>query len=185
MALVAQGDPHAQRMLAQRLVGRVRRIARHLIGSAADADDGAQVAMVEILQSAHTYRGDASIESWMSRITARTVLRHAKGQRRWYDLFRPRADEPDPQAPAEEDSRDRLPQAIETYLARLPRRHREVLVLKLGLDYTVEEIGEVLALPAGTVKGRLVAGRRKLRALVQRDLSRKGVPDIGPAGEQP
>ncbi len=176
MARVSDGDPHAQRMLAQRLVGRVRRIARHLLSASSDADDAAQVAMVEILQSAHTYRGDASIESWMSRITARTVLRYAKNQRKWYDAFRPRREEAEPVVSLEERSSERLPNRIETYLERLPKRHREVLVLKLALEYTVEEIGELLDLPTGTVKGRLVAGRRKLRALIQRDLALKTVP---------
>ena len=171
MELVAEGDPQARRMLALRLVTRVRRIARHLIATRADADDAAQIALVEILQSARTYRGEASVESWMSRIAARSILRHARKQRRWYDFAGAVREVREPSTPPPRLAGEELPRELEEYLRQLPKRHREVLVLKLGLDYTVEEISELLDLPPGTVKGRLVAARRKLRSLVQRDLN--------------
>jgi RNA polymerase sigma factor (sigma-70 family) len=47
-------------------------------------------------------------------------------------------------------------------LRRLPRRHREVLVLHYLADLPVEEIGRVLKIPAGTVKGRLFRARSAL-----------------------
>src|SRR6266545_284700 len=42
------------------------------------------------------------------------------------------------------------------------RRHREVLVLHYLADLPVEEIGRVLKIPAGTVKGRLFRARSAL-----------------------
>src|SRR5262245_56850771 len=82
MKRVAAADKHAQRVLAHRLAARVRRISQRLLSNRADADDAAQLALIEILRSAATYRDISTIERWADRITVRTVLRHAREQRR-------------------------------------------------------------------------------------------------------
>src|SRR5689334_14201723 len=82
MKLVAGGDAHAQRVLAHRLAPRVQRVARRLLANRADADDAAQVALMEILRSAQSYREEASIERWADRIAVRTSLRQVREQRR-------------------------------------------------------------------------------------------------------
>src|ERR1700753_2686681 len=82
MKRVAAADRHAQRVLAHRLAARVQRISQRLIRNRADADDASQLALIEILRSAGTYQDISSIERWADRITVRTVLRHARDQRR-------------------------------------------------------------------------------------------------------
>src|SRR5262245_54552910 len=82
MKRVAAADRHAQRVLAHRLAARVQRISQRLIRNRADADDASQLALIEILRSAGTYRDISTIERWADRITVRTVLRHAREQRR-------------------------------------------------------------------------------------------------------
>jgi RNA polymerase sigma-70 factor (ECF subfamily) len=62
MRLVAGGDTHAQRVLAHRLAPRIQRVAHRLLANGADADDAAQMALMEILRSAATYREESSIE---------------------------------------------------------------------------------------------------------------------------
>ena len=88
MRRVAAADRHAQRVLAHRLAARVQRISRRLIRNQADADDASQIALIEILRSAGTYQDISSIERWADRITARTVIRYARNQRRmpWQQL---------------------------------------------------------------------------------------------------
>jgi RNA polymerase sigma-70 factor (ECF subfamily) len=57
MEAVAASDPRAQTVVAERLTPRVRRLCRLLCRSAADADDAAQVSLIEILRSASTFPG--------------------------------------------------------------------------------------------------------------------------------
>ena len=71
MRLVAGGDTHAQRVLAHRLAPRIQRVAHRLLANGADADDAAQIALMEILRSAATYREESSIERWADRIAVR------------------------------------------------------------------------------------------------------------------
>jgi RNA polymerase sigma-70 factor, ECF subfamily len=172
MKRVAAADKHAQRVLAHRLAARVRRISQRLLSNRADADDASQLALIEILRSAATYKDISTIERWADRITVRTVLRHAREQRRrlWQlgtliDMDSIGASSGDP-TPASRTT----PRAVDEYLAELPPARREVLVMKHSLGYTTEEIAELTDNPIGTVKDRLVAARKQLRKLIVRDM---------------
>lgn len=171
MKLVAGGDPHAQRVLAHRLAPRVQRLTRRLLSNTADADDAAQVGLMEILRSAQTFREEASVERWADRIAARTALRHVREQRR-RSLFQLHALESDDLHAGDqnEDANEETPRRLEEYLAELPEGRREVLVLKHALGYTTEEIAELIDKPLGTIKDRLVAARRQIRRLILREL---------------
>jgi RNA polymerase sigma-70 factor (ECF subfamily) len=181
MKLVAGGDAHAQRVLAHRLAPRVQRLARRLVRSSADADDAAQVALMEILRSAEGYREEASIERWADRIAVRTALRHVRDQRR-RGLLSFNADETEELASEvvhderTRRTREETPRALDEYLAELPAQRREVLVLKHALGYSTEEIAELIDKPVGTIKDRLVAARKQLRRTILRELR------VGPGG---
>jgi RNA polymerase sigma-70 factor (ECF subfamily) len=170
MKRVATGDKHAQRVLAHRLAGRVRRISQRLLRNSADAEDASQLALIEVLRSAGTYKDISSIERWADRITVRRVLRHAREQRRGPWNLGAFIDVETIGAPAEEaQAGDASPHGAEHYLAELPAARREVLVMKHSLGYTTEEIAELTNNPIGTVKDRLVAARKQLRKLIARD----------------
>jgi RNA polymerase sigma-70 factor (ECF subfamily) len=165
------GDRRAQRVLAHRLAPRVRRVTRRLLRNQADADDAAQQALLEILRSASGYAERSSVERWADRITARTALRVAREQRRHGLSFGGILELEACAKPTRDvHSGEQTPRALEHYLDRIPAQRREVLMLKHGLGYTTEEIAELIGKPAGTVKDRLVAGRKQLRKLIQRDL---------------
>jgi RNA polymerase sigma-70 factor (ECF subfamily) len=171
MRRVASADKHAQRVLAHRVAARVRRISHRLIRNQADAEDASQLALIEILRSAGTYKDISSIERWSDRITVRTVLRHARDQRRRPWQIGAFIDaETVSGGIVDTHSSHSTPRAVEEYLAELPAARREVLVMKHSLGYTTEEIAELTDNPVGTVKDRLVAARKQLRKLITRDL---------------
>lgn len=176
MTLVAQGNADAMNTVARRLSVRVRRLSRMMVRSEALAEDAAQVALVEILHSAHTYGGRSSLERWADRITARITLRQARDERKRFQLVTS-LDEPEAEEPASMDRdpadlvRAETPRSLESYLHEIPEAQREALVMKHSLGYTVEEIAEATGVPVGTVKDRLVTGRRQVRRLIQRDLT--------------
>jgi RNA polymerase sigma-70 factor (ECF subfamily) len=173
MQLAGAGDLRAQRVLAHRLAGRVRRIAQRLLQNSAEADDASQTALIEILKSASSFNGDSSIERWADRIAVRTAIRHAREQRR-----RPShgsayyVDTATLASPQQESGMaEQVARGLEEYLSALSSQRREVLVLKHALGYTVEEVAEITGAPVGTVKDRLIAARRQVRKLIQRDIA--------------
>ena len=89
-----------------------------------------------------------------------------------------RLDDADPGAPAfDESTVDRM--RIDAALAELSPEFRAAVVLRdqLGLDYA--EIGEVLDLPAGTVRSRISRGRRSLATILGRNPAEAGSVEEG------
>lgn len=170
MKLVASGDARAQRVLAHRLAGRVQRVAHRLLSHRADADDAAQLSLIEILRSAEGFRDESTIERWADRITVRTALRYARDQRKRPWFLGSRVDAETVRAEIEPIIHEDTPRRLDEYLGELPEVRREVLVLKHALGYTTEEIAELLDKPVGTIKDRLVAARKQIRKLITREL---------------
>jgi RNA polymerase sigma-70 factor (ECF subfamily) len=171
MGRVSRKEPTAERAVVRRLSGRVARLARLLSGASVDADDAAQVALLEILASAGTFRVAASLEAWADRITVRTVARLVRRESAHKSLLArwvvpgelPWGKRPEPLTE---------PLGLDALLVRLSPERREALVLRHALEYSVEEIAELTGAPLGTVKDRLVAARRELRKALERDARR-------------
>jgi RNA polymerase sigma-70 factor (ECF subfamily) len=173
MAKVARGDAHAQRVLATRLAPRVQRICFALLRDRSDAEEAAQVSLLEILRGAASFAGTGSLERWAERIAARHALRHAARERRRSAPV-DRAVDPEQVIGADDPTTgvlDATPRTIHEYLGRLPSDRRELLVLRHALDYSVREIAELVGLPHGTVKERLLVARAQLRKLMLRDIA--------------
>jgi RNA polymerase sigma-70 factor, ECF subfamily len=170
MARVAASDPSAQRVLVQRLAGRVRKLAGLLCRNAADADDAAQLALIEILKSAQGFRVATSLERWAERIAIRATMRTARRERarkglleRWLP-----ADVPPWGGSATQPAVDEV--GLDTLLQGLSSERHQAFVLHHALDYTVDEISELTGVPVGTVKDRLVRARKQLRRLLESEL---------------
>jgi len=172
MRRVASRDPDAQREVAERLAERVRRLAMALVEDGAEADDAAQQALVEILQSAHGFTEPGHLEAWADTITVRTTLRAKRRLRAQRSIIEQVAN-PERIVSFVSDLRKKeiLPRQLLGYLGRLAGPKREAFVLKHGLGYTVDEIAVLTESPRGTVKDRLVAAKRELRKLIDRDVT--------------
>jgi len=171
MARVSAKDPVAERILVRRLSGRVARLARLLSGPSVDADDAAQLALLEILGSAGTVRVAASLEAWADRITVRTVARLVRRESAHKSLLA-RWIVPGELPWGRRDDAATEPLGLDAMLARLSAERREALVLRHALEYSVEEIAELTGAHVGTVKDRLVAGRKEIRKALERDARR-------------
>lgn len=140
------------------------RLALSVVRDRALAEDVAQEALVKAWLALPTFRGDASIRSWLLRITHNTAIS---------TLRRRRAVVLDPQDMPERQTRvDRSVESrvqghvvMDEFVAALDtldELSRSIVVLREleGLSY--EEISEVLAVPMPTVKTRLLRARRRL-----------------------
>jgi RNA polymerase sigma factor (sigma-70 family) len=144
---------------------RLRRFARALAGSAADADDLAQAAVEKALKARQQWQPGTRMDSWMYRI-----MRNA-----WIDTARARSRAAETFAPEEAGANvaDRGADAIEariefreleTAMAALPDEQREAVALVLIEGLAYKEAAEILDVPMGTLTSRLVRGRQALVA---------------------
>jgi RNA polymerase sigma-70 factor (ECF subfamily) len=161
MKRVAAGVPEAQEELAERLVMRVRRGAHALMRGSSDADDSAQLALIEILRSAHNYSGRASVERWADRIVGRSVIRFSRAVRRRAGAFATNAGDEDSTL----ELSDRPPRNLDECLGRLPVTAREALLLRHAFGQSVDEIAELTQVSPDTVRDRLLLARKEFRRL--------------------
>jgi RNA polymerase sigma-70 factor (ECF subfamily) len=176
MRRAGSGDREAQRLVAVRLMRRVQRLARALLHDRDEANDASQLSLLEILRSAHHFRGDSELEGWADRIVVRTTLRHARRGRR---LVSDRLEED--LSPSVAASSDHSVAAAE-YLALLSEGARALLLLRCGLEYSIEEIAELTQVSPNTVKDRLKRARACLRSALDERPDPKAALSTGKAG---
>jgi RNA polymerase sigma-70 factor (ECF subfamily) len=162
MGRVARGDADAQRQVARRLFGRVERLCRSMLRNSEEALDARQVSIVEILRSAHGFRGASSLERWADRITVRTALRLAASERRARGT--PVELERDTTHPTHESAL-----LARQYLDALSERQRLVVVMRHSLEYSIEEIAEMTGISQNAVKDRLLRARGNMRRMCRRE----------------
>jgi RNA polymerase sigma factor (sigma-70 family) len=158
----ARGDADAQRQVARRLLRRVERVCRALLRNSEEALDARQLSMLEILKSAHTYRGEGTLEHWADRITVRTALRALAAERRAQRA-------PVDLEPGTTHATSDATLLARQYLDLISERQRRVVVLRHSLEYSIEEIAEMTGISKNAVKDRLLRARGALRRMCRRE----------------
>lgn len=167
----SDGDKDARRQLMELLFDRIHKTASYLAGNPEDARDIAQTACIEVLLSAGSFRGDASLSYWADRVTLQTGAKlFAKKTRRRHlkeKYFRPATSvmgtEDDDTGRAQ--VRERLTELLRT----LHFKHREVVMLRYIHGYTIKEAAELCNTPVETARGRLKKARAVLKKKVMAD----------------
>jgi RNA polymerase sigma-70 factor (ECF subfamily) len=148
-------------------------LALDLTGNHHDAEDLAQEAFLRAFASFQRFRGEASLGTWLYRITVNTYIdryraRSARGgqARSWDDeddsIAPPRDEHParDPERVTESAA---IQRHIDAALARLSPQQRTVFVLRHYQDLKLREIAAVLEVSEGTVKSVLFRAVQRLR----------------------
>lgn len=170
---VAAGDARACEGFARRLLPTVRRVTRGLLRGSDDANDAAQISLMDLLKSASNYAGRGPLEAWAQRIATRSTLRWMNKQRRARERAQAGAQVTtrERQAVLETETLDRLPRPLDEYLDQLSEVQRVAVLLRFAVGHTIPEIAEITDSPVPTVKSRIQKGHQELRRLVRRDLN--------------
>ena len=167
VAAAQQGDRQAFGDLVtrhQRLVAAVawRGGVRH-----AEIEDVVSEVFVKAWRHLERFRPEHAFSTWLYRLALNHVIDHGRRQRKERgraELPAEIADSrPDAGARVEADERAAL---LRSALAALKPHYREVLFLAYVEGLKVEEVSQLLGLPSGTVKTRLMRGREALRRLL-------------------
>ena len=158
--------------------GALLRTAYLMCGSAADAEDLVQLALVKAWP--HWKRLADRPEPYVRRVLAREVAGRWR-RRRWREVT---TDEPPERAAPERDRPER--EAVRAALLSLAPRQRAVIVLRYFDDLTERETAAALGIAVGTVKSQhrdaLARLRRDLPGLETDDDSGR-VPAAGSSSE--
>lgn len=146
------------------LLPRLRRFARAVCRSDADAQDLVQATVERALAKRGGFRPGTRLDSWAFTIMRRIHIDEGRSKTRWGRVVTPEdATTPNVADAAQADEGLRVDAlAVRDALHRLPEDQRLAVALVLvdGLSYA--EAAHVLDIPAGTLTSRLVRGRQTL-----------------------
>ncbi len=159
IAACRRNDREAQRLLYERCVHRVYRLAVRIVGER-DAEDVTQEVFLRLFQKIQQFHGHSTFDTWLYRLTVNECLQHLRREKRRTarDRSQQRAEATrSPELAAEQQ------EIVSKALQRLPADLRAILLLREveGLDY--QQLGEVLGIAGGTVASRLNRARERLR----------------------
>jgi len=162
------GDTAAFGELATRHQDRLYNTLVHVVGSAEDAYDVVQDALVQAFLKLDTFHGASAFYTWLYRIAFNLAISRRRRQRPFVSVEQHRlmaGEEPLERGagPGERIEQHERAVQVQQALAALSEEHRAVLVLREIDGCCYETIGEILDLPVGTVRSRLHRARLQLR----------------------
>jgi RNA polymerase sigma factor (sigma-70 family) len=169
-SFIARRDEAAFAALVGRHGPMVWEVCRRVLGSLHDAEDAFQASFFVLARKAASIASRELLANWLYGVAHRTALkaRSAAVRRRLRERQLPNPPEPEVARPA--TGQDVLP-LLDQELSRLADKYRVPIVLCDLEGKTRREAARQLAIPEGTVAGRLARARR----LLARRLVRRGV----------
>ncbi len=130
-----------------------------ILGNSADCEDAMGAAILKAFEGRGTLRKRESFRAWFMQILRREAYDLLRRRRR----VQPVEELPEQEAPAADDA-GRLD--LEQALTELTEDQRTALLLQQA-GYALEEIGQALDVPVGTVKSRISRAKQTLRAILE------------------
>lgn len=169
------GDLAGLETLVQKYQLQALRTAYLIVGDPALAEDIVQEAFLTAIRRIDQFDLDRPFSPWFMRSVVHASIKAAARQQRQVSLDTAGPGETqdwvewliDPQ-PSPEDvvETEETRQAIWRALEQLSPKHRAAVVMRYYLEMSDEEMGQVLASPAGTIRWWLHASRLRLRQLL-------------------
>src|SRR6266487_4152002 len=146
----------------------LHRYCARMTGSVSEGEDVVQEALFQAYRKLDTFDDERPLKAWLFRIA----------HNRCIDFLRRRGVREEAEGQAEQELSDSvepvepvgpaLGRAVEHLVLTLPPKERACVLLKDVLDYSLEEIAELVDSTVGGVKAALNRARSKLAALPQR-----------------
>jgi RNA polymerase sigma-70 factor (ECF subfamily) len=167
VALIAQRDKRALQQLYSRHHVRIYRFTLRFLNDEAAAEDTVSEVFIDVWRQAERFEGRSQVTTWLLAIARNKAL----------SLLRRRSSEELDDEVAEfiEDPSDNPEVAmlksqrasvLQDCLTQLSPAHREIVDLVYYHEKSVEEVAEIIAVPANTVKTRMFYARKRIGELM-------------------
>ena len=165
-----QGDMAAFEQLYERHNRRVYSLCLRMTQNAAEAEDLAQEAFIQLFRKIGSFRGESAFTTWLHRLTVNQCLMHFRKKSVKLERTTEEGDTPIQVVRGTENPNampvlDRI--ALDNALKQLPAGYRTVFVLHDVEGHEHEEIARILNVAVGTSKSQLHKARMKLRKILK------------------
>jgi RNA polymerase sigma-70 factor, ECF subfamily len=171
-----------------------------MLGDASDAADGTQEVFLKAFRGIRGFRHGSSLKTWLYRIAIREALNH----KRWFKRHLQKTVSIDAEleegrehleiedlcaTPFELLAAREMQLVVQRALLSVPHVFRVAVILRDLEGFSYEEVAEILECSIGTVKSRILRGRRALKEILQpllseqesRPVTEHGTPHSAPA----
>jgi RNA polymerase sigma-70 factor (ECF subfamily) len=174
LAAMRAGDKRVAALFHDRVRPQVDRTLRRLFGRKdEDFDDLRQQALVELVFTIQRFRGECSLDSWVTTVTGHLVFKHLRkrrSERRFFDLLE--RDDLFPRAligtPKEALARNMLQRAAH-HLSSIDANKAWAFVLHDILGYDLVEVAQTMNVSVSAAQTRLVRGRHQVQVRLATD----------------
>jgi RNA polymerase sigma-70 factor, ECF subfamily len=180
IARLKERDGRAFDEIVQLYGDKVFSLVYRMLGNRHEAEDVAQEVFITVFKTVDGFRGEAKFSTWLLRIAANQSKNRIKYLSRRptdggevEDALQMRAGSgtgtPAPVMQAQIEGPDVLMEAAELEalmqraIAALDEEHRLLVILRDVEELSYQEIGEITALPEGTIKSRLHRARMAIK----------------------
>jgi RNA polymerase sigma-70 factor (ECF subfamily) len=149
-----------------------------MLGDPSDAADGTQEVFLKAFRGIRGFRHGSSLKTWLYRIAIREALNH----KRWFKrhLQKNISLDAEPEeghahleiedlcaTPFEQLAARETQLAVQSALQQVPSVFRVAVILRDLEGFSYDEVAEILECSIGTVKSRILRGRRALKEILE------------------
>lgn len=161
------GKPRAQRVLYEKLAGKMMVVCMRYARNREEAEDILQEGFVRVFRKIGTYQGTGSFEGWVRKVFSNVAIRQYQKNSRIHVVVG--LDEVDYQL-GESVLDHQIDQAhLMEMVQRLPDGYRMVFNLYAIEGYSHDEISKKLDISVGTSKSQLSRARKALQTMIEHD----------------
>jgi len=164
------GDVHAYDALVASRLGPTFRLAKAILGHAADADDVTQEAFVQAWRTLPQLRDPDRFDAWFGRVVVNTARMHLRRRSRVMTVSVGALEMHDDPAFGRVDvALDGIAtsEALQAAIDRLTVDQRTILALHHLEERPLKEVAAIVGIPVGTAKWRLHEARAALKRAME------------------
>jgi RNA polymerase sigma-70 factor (ECF subfamily) len=166
------GDRQAFDTIVERHQRHVYQLCYRFVGNHEDASDLAQDVFVRAFRSLRTFKGQASLGTWLYRIAVNVSLNKIGAKRPAPVSFDALLRGDDPRIVSTDENaseavlREERAAQVRNAIARLPKKQRATLILRVYHDLPHDQIAGILGSSVGAVKANFFHALNNLKKLL-------------------
>jgi RNA polymerase sigma-70 factor (ECF subfamily) len=161
------GRREAFDVIVERHQRQVYQLCYRFAGNHEDASDLAQDVFIRAYRGLHSFKGNSAFSTWLYRVGVNVCLNRVDARTlKWTSLDR--ADQADPHAERADAKilRRERAEEVRAAIARLPKKQRAALILRIYHDLPHDQIAEIVGTSVGAVKANFFHALANLKKLL-------------------
>jgi len=180
---VIKGENNAYAILVDRYKHMVYTLALKIVKNREDAEEVAQDSFIKAYNALNDFKGESKFSTWLYKIAYYRSLDYLKKNKRQVETTAIDISE-EYNIASMDDALDRMEvkeraEIIKHAIEKLPADDAVLITLYYFETLSMNEISEVMEIPANTIKVRLFRGRKRLAKILENNLELENIQSYG------